>query len=334
MSLGCGSSVDRGLLDDMSSSEFFEEKNVALKVVVVIPTLNEEKAIGEVIDRVKDSLRAYECQVLVVDGHSTDRTVDLASAKGATVIYQESVGYGDALLCGFRYAKRRLSADAIAMLDGDGTYDPKDLPRILQPLLEGKADFVVGNRLDGLERGAMTFTNRVGNRLLSWVTSGILKIDVGDTQCGFRAFRSELVEAMDLKSGGMPFATEMLVEAKQAGAKIVEVPIVYHRRVGETKLHPLRDGLKIFGVFLRLTRDYEPLLFFGGFGLILFIGGLLFGLRVAVEWLTTGRITHLASVILSALLVMSSIQLFSLGLVADMIKGAKRKVRSEMRKDK
>jgi len=307
---------------------------VALRVVVVIPTLNEEKAIGEVIDGLKDSLRAYDYQVLVVDGHSKDRTVESASGRGATVIYQDNTGYGDALLTGFRHSKGRLSADAIAMLDGDGTYDPRDLPRILQPLLEGKADFVIGNRLERLEKGTMTFTNRVGNRLLSWVTSGILKIKAGDTQCGFRAFRSELVDAMDLKAGGMPFATEMLVEAKQAGAKIVEVPVVYHRRVGETKLHPLRDGLKIFGIFLRLTRDYEPLLFFGGFGLILLIAGILIGFEVVVEWLETGRITRLASVMLSALLVMSSIQLFSLGLVADMIKGVKRKLRSKPSEDK
>lgn len=295
------------------------------EVAVVIPTLNEEEAIGVVIDAIEEAMREYNYQIVVVDGNSTDRTVEIARLNGVPVLYQREVGYGDALRTGFEYACKELKAPITVMMDGDGTYDPKDIPRLVQPLIKTEADLVIGNRFKGMEKGAMSLTNRVGNRILSWMARKILGIKIHDTQCGLRAFRTEMIEGLDLRARGMPFAIEMLAEARQARAKISEVPVTYRRRIGETKLNPVRDGLRILSVILRLTRDHQPLLFFGGPGMIFVLAGTLLGMRAVIEWLTVKSITHLASVVLSALLIMTGIQLFSLGLIADMIKNNKRR---------
>jgi hypothetical protein len=113
---------------------------------------------------------------------------------------------------------------------------------------------------------------------------------------------------------------EMHAEAMQANEEIVEVPAPYRQRMEETNLNPLRDRLLITGVILRLMRNYEPPLFFGGPKLIFVLSGTLLGMRAVIDWLTSGVITHLASVTLSAVLMMTGAQLLSLGLVADMIK--------------
>jgi len=290
------------------------------EVAVVIPTLNEEEAVGKVIDGIMEAMKQHSYRIVIVDGYSADNTVKIAEGKGATVLYQRGEGYGDALQAGFKYVHENLKVPVTVMMDADGTYDPRDLPRLIQPVTEEKADVVNGNRFKDMEKDAMTITNRIGNKILSWVARRVLRIKVKDTQCGFRAFRTEMIRQLNLRATGMPFAVEMLAEATQAGAKIVEVPVSYRRRIGKTKLNPLRDGLMILGVILRLTRDYQPLLFFGGPGLIFILAGTLLGMRAVIEWLTTGVITHLASVMLSALLIMTGIQLVSLGLVADMIR--------------
>ncbi len=297
-----------------------ERELTVCDIAIVIPTLNEEEAIGRVMDEIKEAMRQYKYQVIVVDGHSTDNTVKIAKERGAVVLYQVRKGYGDALQLGFKYAYRKLKTPITVMMDADGTYDPKDIPKLIKPIIEGKADLTIGNRFKNMEKGAMTLTNKVGNKILSWMARKILKISIKDTQSGFRAFRTSTLKLLNLKTKGMPFATEMLAEATQAAVRILEVPISYRRRIGKRKLNPLKDGLMILSVILRLARDYQPLIFFGGPGIVFILGGILIGINVVVEWLTTGVITRLASVVLSALLIMTGIQLVSLGLVADMIK--------------
>jgi hypothetical protein len=206
------------------------------------------------------------------------------------------------------------------MMDADCTYDPKDIPQLVNPLLKDETDLVIGNRFLGMQKGAMPFINRIGNKFLSWVAKITLRLGIHDTQCGLRAFRSELMEQMSLVNDGMPFATEMLAEARFAGARISETPIVYMQRIGETKLSPIRDGLRILGTILRLMRDSQPLLFFGGLGILLGVGGLVFGVQILLEWIRTSSIRNLPSLIVFVLLLMGAIQFVSFGLLADMIK--------------
>jgi len=302
--------------------------NPGLRIVFVVPTLNEEAGIGLVLDGVSKVMQQNNYTILVVDGHSEDKTVQIAKDRGVSIIFQRGNGYGDALMTGFDCACEELKADIIVMMDADGTYDPKDLPELLSPILENRADLVVGNRFLGMKKGSMTFINRLGNRMLSWIARRTLGIKINDTQCGLRALRTDLMRHINLKVEGMPFATEMLAEAKQAKARIVEVPIAYHPRIGDTKLNPIKDGMRILGTILRLIRDYAPLLFFGGFGFILASIGSLIGVSIVFEWIRTGSVTHLASVSLSSMLIVAGFFVFMVGLLADMIKDLRKELRA------
>ena len=134
------------------------------------------------------------------------------------------------------------------------------------------------------------------------------------------------MDSMFLTTEGMPLATEMISEAKFMGARISERPIKYKARVGETKLSPLKDGLRIFAIILKLMRDTRPLTFFGGLGAIWGALGVLLGLDVTLEWLKTGSVTRIPTTILSVLIIISAIQLITIGLVADMIKGVRKRL--------
>jgi dolichol-phosphate mannosyltransferase len=294
-------------------------------VVIVIPALNEEEGIGKVLDEIGE-LNGFNCEIVVVDGGSTDRTVQIASAKHAKVIFQRGKGYGNALQEGFDYASQSLNASIIVMIDADGTYLPSEINRFLPTIVQNGAGLVIGNRFAGLTAGAMSFTNRLGNHILSFAARWALKIDVSDTQCGMRAIRASLWKQLDMKAYGMPFAIEMLAEAREVGT-IVEVPITYLPRIGSSKLAPSRDGISIAITILRLARDYQPLLFFGGIGAVLILLGILLGIVVVVEWLQTGVITRTSSVVLSSTLLLGGGLVLVLGLVADMIKNVKRFLR-------
>jgi glycosyltransferase involved in cell wall biosynthesis len=251
-----------------------EAKRFATRIAIVIPTLNEREAVGKVLDGVKDIMAGYEYRILVVDGHSNDGTYEIAKEKGAEVIYQRGKGYGDALKTGFFHARKRLDAGVIVMMDADLSYDPRDIPDLMAPIFEDEADLVVGNRFAGMQKGAMSLVNRIGNMVLCLVATLALRLNIYDTQRGIRAFRSELLDRMDLVTGGMPLAIEMLAKALSADARIHEVPVSYMPRVGKTKLSPIKDGGRILGITFRLMFDIRPFLFFGGIGTVLGMAGL------------------------------------------------------------
>ena len=290
-----------------------EEKGVeaersAPKIAIVIPTLNERDAVGNMLDGVKNVMEGYDYRMLVVDGHSVDGTDEIAREKGAEVIYQRGRGYGEALKTGFFHARKRLDAGVIVMIDADLSYDPKDIPELLAPLLKDEADLVVGNRFAGMQKGAMSFVNRVGNKLLSLIAKVTLRLNIYDTQSGMRAFKSKLLDSMNLVAKGMPFAIEMLAEALNADARIHETPVSYRPRVGKTKLSPIRDGGRILGITVRLMLDTQPLLFFGGIGIVLGMVGLFL------------HAVMLPTAVFPFLLMIGAIQFFTLGLVIVMIK--------------
>jgi glycosyltransferase involved in cell wall biosynthesis len=294
-----------------------ENNRAATRIAIVLPTMNECKAVGQVLTRIKSAMNGYDYRVLVVDAHSTDGTDAIARDMGAKVIYQRGKGYGNALKTGFFHARKRLNAKVIVMMDADLTYDPKDIPRLVEPILDDKADFVLGNRFAGMHKGAMPFVNSIGNRVLSLVAKLAVGLDVFDTQSGMRAFKSELLDNMNLVAVGMPFAMEMLAEARSADARICELPISYGSRVGETKLNPVKDGGRILGVTVRLMFDIRPLLFFGSIGTVLGIVGLLLHyLMLSIE---------LAHIVFPFLFIIGGLLLIWLGLVIVLIRKVRRK---------
>jgi len=225
------------------------------KLTIVIPALDEEKSIGHVLDEISKVFHGNHYSVVVVDGNSEDDTAVIARKKGAIVIGQRDIGYGDALLSGFIYAVEKLDPFIIAMMDADMTYNPKDIIALMDPVLRDNYDLAIGNRFKGMEDGAMTTTNMIGNRILSLIANVILDLNVYDSQCGLRVFKANIIKKLILTEKGMPFATEMLAKARFAGLRIKEIPISYRPRIGEPKLVPLKDGLKIlYTIFLLILK--------------------------------------------------------------------------------
>jgi dolichol-phosphate mannosyltransferase len=273
--------------------------------------------VGKVVGGVKKVMADYDCIVLIIDGHSTDGTDQIAREKGATVIYQRGKGYGNALKTGFLYARKQLKAKVLVMLDADATYPPEHIPALVTPILNDAADMVVGDRFAGMQKGAMPFINRFGNKMLSLVAKLALGLNVYDTQSGMRAFKSTLLDRMKLEAVGMPLAMEMLAEAHDADARIHEVPISYMPRVGETKLHPIKDGGRILGTTVRLMFDIRPLLFFGSIGAVLGIMGLL------LHYMTLP--TELAHLVFPYLFLFGATLLFGFGFILVTIKALRKR---------
>lgn len=212
-------------------------------VSVIIPTLNEAASIGPVIRQVYKFLPG--CEVIVVDS-SDDGTDRIASCEGAKVIKQGKSGYGAALRSGIEHA----TGDFVVFLDGDGTYDPSDIPRLLEPLKNGSADLVLGCRFRSKPKN-MPIVRYVGNVILSAFFSLLFGEQVKDTQTGMKGARREALLKMNLNEAGMQFSTEVLTRALKRGLKVSELNIKYNERVGRSKLKPLEDGLRIMLFMLR-----------------------------------------------------------------------------------
>jgi glycosyltransferase involved in cell wall biosynthesis len=207
-------------------------------VSVVIPTLNEEDSIGKVLAEIpKDVVD----EVIVVDS-STDNTPKIAEKMGAKVIHEPTIGYGRALQTGIKNAK----GDVVVYIDGDHSYDPKAISRLVAPIIKGECDVVLGRRLERkmLPR-SMSPVNRFGNLMLSMIFDLLFLEGVKDTQSGFRAIRKRLLEDIRYENYGMPYVTEQLIKLAKKFALIKEVQIKYRPRIGITKLCTWTDGFKI-----------------------------------------------------------------------------------------
>ncbi len=261
------------------------------EIVVVIPTLNEEAGVGWVLDRVHETLRKHgkKYHIVVVDGGSQDKTVEIARNRGAEVIMQNGRGYGDAYIQGFNYSIRKYKPKIIVMLDADGTYDPAEIPKLIKPIEQNEADMVVGNRFAKLQPGAMSTLNKIGNKILSWLARLMIGVGIRDTQSGYRAMSRELLETIPLTHKGMPFATELIVEAYAYGYRIKEQPITYKPRLGgQPKLNPLQDGYRILKTIIQFALRYNPTFFAFTLGALLLIPGLTLGTYVAYHYFFTG----------------------------------------------
>ena len=293
------------------------------KISVIIPTMN-EPAISKVIDDVRKALKHFDLEVVVVD-KSSDETAKKAKKAGAIVIHQEQSGYGNAYTTGFNLLSP--NTDIVVMMDGDNTYDAYEIPMLVDPIINGNADLALGNRFSRMENGAMTFRNRLGNQIITSVINRLYKLRLHDSQTGFRAIRKSALDGLEMADDGMPFASEMIIDARKKSMSIIEVPITYRQRIGEAKLKAYKDGPLILTLIIRMVRDYNPFAIFMSIGTVLILGSLCSGAYVIYEWINSGVITHLALTILSAMLFMGGIQVISFGLLADIILVALRKKR-------
>lgn len=224
-----------------------------VEVSVVMPCLNEEETIAACIGRAWEGLRRLGAagEIVVADNGSTDRSVAIAEASGARVVHVAPRGYGHA----YRAGIAATTGDIVVMGDSDNTYDFSRLDELVRPLREG-ADLVMGSRLTGsIERGAMPWLHRYfGTPALTAILNRFFGTALVDTLSGFRAFRRSMYEGLGLKCGGMEWGSEMLVAAARRKLRIVEVPIEYGARLGESKLRTFRDGWR----YLMMMLIYSP----------------------------------------------------------------------------
>jgi glycosyltransferase involved in cell wall biosynthesis len=289
------------------------------RIAVVIPTLNEEKGIAVVIDKIHEALKNYNYDIIVSDGRSKDKTVESALKHNAKVIYQRRKGYGDALIAGYMYAIEELGSDILVNLDADGTYEPNDIPKLIDKIIANEADYVVGKRIVSAE--SMKRSHIFGNKAISFLIQRLLKVNVTDTQSGLFAFRSYLIRNIESwATSGWALNTELLTKAAENEMIIREVDISYYPRIGEAHNTTIGGGIANLTVIIRMLRDTEPLRMLGIVGSIMLAIGVGIGGIVVYDFVQTGTVKHTSSAILAALLIIMGVQVFSLGLVADMVK--------------
>lgn len=277
----------------------------SIDVSVILPALDEELTISACIKKIQKVFHdsAISGEIIVVDS-SSDNTAAISESLGARVIKPEKNGYGNAYLTGFIYAQGRY----IILGDSDNTYDFSDIPKLLAPVKNG-ADFVIGSRFKGtIHPGAMTALHRyIGNPILTWMINVIFQTRYSDTHSGFRLISREALDRLDLKTGGMEFASEMLVMASKEHLNIAEVPIDYYPRITPSKLHSFADGWR----HIRFVLLMKPLPFVAIPGLIFSLVGVLlmtfFYLQGDVES------SHLHTFILGAILIMGGLQVVLTG---------------------
>jgi dolichol-phosphate mannosyltransferase len=291
------------------------------EVTVLIPTLNEEPTVGGVI---KDFQKVGFRHILVMDGRSTDRTLEIARSTGVTVKTQTGKGKGNAIIEAFGL----VNTPYVLLVDGDGTYSAKDAEKMLRPLYLG-FDHVIGDRLGSPDKGAFGFFNYRGNLLIN----ALFKISHGrelhDILSGYRAFTMDSIRQMNLKEKGFEIETEITVEAVRNSQRIMVVPVQYHRRVGtRTKLDPFHDGAKIVTTMYRLAKVNNPVFYFGFIGLIITVLGIFTGVYVVMEWLK--GINHIPMTILTVLLIMIGFEIFMFGVISDIILAFHREVLHEL----
>jgi glycosyltransferase involved in cell wall biosynthesis len=201
-----------------------------VRVSVIIPTHNEAQAIGRVLADLPSNLVT---EVIVVDSNSTDGTPDLARSTGAQVIQEPRRGYGRACLTGLA---NTTNPDVVVFLDGDYSDRPSELPIVLAPIIEGRADITVGSRLKGKGNpGALPWHQSFGNRLAAGLIRRLYGVKVTDLG-PFRAGRAEVLRALALEEATYGWAVEMIVKGAVAGIRIAEVPVSYHPRIGKSKI--------------------------------------------------------------------------------------------------
>ncbi|WP_436932586.1 glycosyltransferase family 2 protein [Halosimplex halobium] len=259
--------------------------NTATDILVGIPAYNEEIAIGSVIHK----CQAYSDEVVVVDDGSTDDTVEIAEAAGATVLeHGTNQGKGKAVRTLLNHAQKE-DPEALVLIDGDGQHLPRDIPAIVQPVVEGDSDIVIGSRY--LEDDTETpVYRRLGQRVLDTITFGSTGTKVTDSQSGFRALAPAAIDRLTIRTDGMGVESEMIGSATEQGLDIEEVPIdVRYEEIDGQTFNPLRHGLSVVVFLLRLVRDRHPLVFFGLPGIVLAGIGAFYGIDGIMIYRATGE---------------------------------------------
>ena len=286
--------------------------SAAPEISVVIPCLNEEEAVGNVVDQALEGIQrsGRSGEVVVVDNASTDRSADVAAEHGAVVVREERPGYGSAYLAGLAHAR----GEYIVMGDADETYPLRDLAPFVERLAEGD-DLVMGSRFEGTIHGeAMPWLNRhVGNPILTGLLNVLFGVEISDAHCGMRAVRRDALPVLDLHSTGMEFASEMVFKAFRRKLRVSEIPIDYYPRVGESKLNRFGDAWR----HVKFMLLYSPSWLYFVPGLLLLLLGAIGAIALAAGPVTVlGRTWQIHTLFACIFAVLLGTQIVQLGVFA------------------
>ncbi len=238
-------------------------------IEVAIPCLNEAAAIGRVLQDFRRVLPS--ARLVVYDNSSTDGTGAVAQAAGADIRHVPRRGKGFVL----QAILAQSCADVVLLVDGDGTYEAEDAPSLLQPVLAGAADMVMGNRLASAAPASFRRFHRLGNRILAGLLNALFGTSFHDVLSGYRAFGRRFLDGVPLVTAGFEIETEMVLRALELGLTIHEVPIRYRPRGAgsASKLRTFHDGSRILATLAILLRDHRPILVFGMASVVLALSG-------------------------------------------------------------
>lgn len=220
-----------------------------MKIAVIIPALNEEKAIAKVIREIPKNVVN---QIVVADNGSTDKTAEVAKKLGITVVFEPNRGYGNACLAGMEYLAKS-PPDIVVFLDGDYSVYPEEIPKLIQPIIDGRADFVIGSRpLGKIEKGALPFHAILGN----WLATKLMRLlyhfkftDPGP----FRAIKWKTLLDLKMREKTYGWNVEMMLKAVRKNYRIVEIPSNYRKRIGKSKITGTARGTLAAGSYIIFT---------------------------------------------------------------------------------
>lgn len=282
--------------------------------IVCIPAYNEQNLIADVIKRV----RLFVDKVVVCDDGSTDKTEQKARDAGAHVIrHKKNLGKGGAMKSLFDYAKK-IDADIMVTIDGDGQFLPEEIPKIMEPVIKGKADVVLGYRFD--DARDMPSYREFGNKFLDKMTSIASELPFRDTQGGFRAYSKKAIETIHFSTNGFGVDSEILINASKKDLKIMEekVTVIYNTGGKTSTKTPIVHVSEVLKTLLEIVVIHHPLKYLGIPGVILIIIGMVVGIFVLI---TFNEIRYfsipftliaIGVTILGLLLLLMSVVLFSI----------------------
>jgi glycosyltransferase involved in cell wall biosynthesis len=296
-------------------------------VAVIIPAYNEESTIGDVVSEYRKALP--EATLYVGDNNSHDDTVLHAEKAGAQVIPCDTQGKGHAV----RHMLQSIDADIYVMTDADLTYSAANIRELLDPVMEKRADMVVGSRVQ-VSRRAFSFSHKIGNFILTSLLNRIFKVRLKDILSGYRVLSRRLVDDLILLAEGFEIEAELTIRSLQEGYRILEIPVDYrHRPEGsDSKLNTWGDGFLILYTIITLFRDYNPMFFFFILSFIFFLGGLGSGVYIFISYLQTGKMYNVGLAIFTALCILLSAIIFMMGLVLDSFHNSWRLTQEGMRR--
>lgn len=285
------------------------------KIVVLIPCYNEARTIDKVIHDYKVALP--EAVIYVYDNNSTDGTADIARKAGATVRHEYRQGKGNVVRSMFR----DIEADCYIMIDGDDTYPAENAREMANLVLEGKADMVVGDRLSStyFEENKRPFHNSGNVVVRRFINTFWGDVKIKDVMTGYRAFSPLFVKTFPILSKGFEIETEMTIHAVDKNLLIQSIPVQYRDRPegSVSKLNTFSDGIKVIMTIFRLYKDYKPLYFFSIIALVLAILSIAFFLPVFGEFVMTGVVPKIPTLIMAGFAMMAALISLGIGLVLD-----------------